>query len=65
MNCYVHAKEGTREEAVAVCKICGMGVCLEHAVERNALKVQSVGLAGYPDRSMLILCKRDADAVGE
>ena len=66
MKCYVHAREGSREEAVAVCQVCGMGVCLDHAVERDMplRQFQSPGLAGYPDRSMVILCKRDAEAVG-
>lgn len=65
MKCYVHAKEGSREEAVAICAVCGMAVCLDHAVERNVplTRLQSPGLAGYPDRSMVILCRRDAGAL--
>ncbi len=67
MKCYVHAKAGAREEAVAVCHVCGMAVCLEHAVERNVPleQLRSPGLAGYPDRSMVILCQRDAQALSD
>ena len=31
MKCYVCAKKGLDNEAVAVCIVCGMGVCMEHA----------------------------------
>lgn len=61
MNCYVHAKEGSPEQAVAVCRTCGMGVCLQHAVERNVLLERLGGptWTGGPS-TMAILCQRDA-----
>ena len=62
MKCYIHAKEGFSEEAVAVCVICGMGLCPDHAVERNLPVRSSSGQAGYPERGMLILCPQDAKA---
>lgn len=30
MKCYLCAEEGKEEEALAVCIVCGMGVCKEH-----------------------------------
>ncbi|MPZ23647.1 MAG: DUF2180 family protein [Dehalococcoidia bacterium] len=30
MNCYVHACEGRELPAVATCKFCGVGMCLDH-----------------------------------
>ena len=60
MRCYMHAKEGAIEEAVAVCIVCGMGVCMAHAVERDLPVQRPAGMAGYPERGMLILCQRDA-----
>jgi hypothetical protein len=62
VKCYVHAKEGSAVDAVAVCVVCGMGVCMEHAVERDLPVRTSAGLAGYPERGMLILCPVDAKA---
>jgi len=32
MKCYVCAKMGKDTDAVAVCIVCGMGVCMEHAI---------------------------------
>ena len=31
MKCYVCAKNGIERDAVGVCIVCGMGVCMEHA----------------------------------
>ncbi len=61
MKCYIHASEGSSEEAVAICVVCGMGVCMEHAVERDMPVARPPGQAGYPERAMLILCQRDAE----
>ena len=41
MRCYPCARQGKVEEAVAICIICGMGVCLDHAL-REELLVQDV-----------------------
>ena len=71
MKCMVDAQEGLRRgelpdewkarDAVAVCSICGMGLCLAHLVERE------VSLAGRvsgwaSETSMVVLCERCATA---
>jgi hypothetical protein len=33
MLCYVHAREGVEVYAVAMCRNCGVGVCLTHLAE--------------------------------
>ena len=33
MICYIHAREGLEVQAVATCRNCGVGVCLEHMAE--------------------------------
>lgn len=35
MKCYVDAKAGTDKEAVAVCSVCGKGLCMEHTNVRT------------------------------
>ena len=62
MKCYVDAREGANKEAVAVCSSCGMGLCVEHVVDQEMLLSRPPGLAGYPERGMLILCERCAEA---
>ena len=37
MKCYICAKQGKDEEAVAICIVCGMGLCLHHAIKENLL----------------------------
>ena len=32
MKCYVCAKQGKDSDAIAICIICGMGICMDHAV---------------------------------
>ncbi len=59
MKCYTHAKEGVDKEAVAVCAVCGMALCMEHVHEREVPMVQRVsGWAGQT--TMHILCERCA-----
>ncbi len=41
MICYPCSQRGTTREAVAVCIICGMAVCMEHAI-REELLVEDV-----------------------
>jgi hypothetical protein len=41
MKCYVCAKQGKHEEAVAICIVCGMGLCSEHAF-RQELPVRDI-----------------------
>ena len=63
MNCYLEAKAGTEKEAVAVCAVCGMGLCMDHLTEIDNPPAASVGLMG--DRShMAILCPRCAHQPG-
>ena len=35
MKCYFCAKEGKDKDAVAICIICGLGVCNEHLVREE------------------------------
>ncbi len=35
MKCYICAKEGRSSDAVAVCIVCGMGLCTEHAIREE------------------------------
>ncbi|MDO5851316.1 MAG: DUF2180 family protein [Methanobacteriaceae archaeon] len=44
MKCYVCAKEGRDTEAIAICIVCGMGLCDEHIV-REDIELWS---GGYP-----------------
>lgn len=44
MECYVCAKLGKKTEAVGVCIVCGMGVCMEHAVRDDV----EMWTGGYP-----------------
>jgi len=37
MKCYVCAKQGVDSEAVAICIICGMGLCMGHAFKEELL----------------------------
>jgi len=37
MRCYICAKQGKTEEAVAICIVCGMGLCLHHAIKEELL----------------------------
>jgi hypothetical protein len=46
MKCYVCAKQGVDEEAVAICIVCGMGLCLGHAF-KEALEVKDIIDWGY------------------
>jgi hypothetical protein len=44
MKCYVCAQEGRDTDAVAICIVCGMGVCMEHLVREEV----EVWEGGYP-----------------
>jgi len=44
MKCYVCAKEGKDTDAVAVCIVCGMGLCMKHAIREE----MDVWEGGYP-----------------
>ena len=44
MKCYVCAKEGKDSDAVGVCIVCGMGLCMEHVIREDT----EVWQGGYP-----------------
>ena len=44
MKCYVCAQQGKDEEAVAICIVCGMGVCMAHAIRKDRNRWEG----GYP-----------------
>jgi len=44
MKCYICAREGRSSDAVAICIVCGMGLCREHAI-REELEMWE---GGYP-----------------
>jgi hypothetical protein len=44
MQCYECAKKGVKSEAVAICIVCGMGVCNDHLV-RSEIDMWE---GGYP-----------------
>ena len=35
LKCYICAKMGKDVDAVAVCIVCGMGVCMEHSIREE------------------------------
>ncbi|AIY90309.1 DUF2180 family protein [Geoglobus acetivorans] len=35
MKCYICKEQGKDTEAVAICIVCGMGVCMEHLVRKD------------------------------
>jgi hypothetical protein len=37
MKCYVCAKQGVDKDAVAMCIVCGMGLCMGHAFKEELL----------------------------
>ncbi|MDN7025551.1 DUF2180 family protein [Methanoculleus sp. FWC-SCC1] len=44
MRCYVCAMEGAVSDAAAVCIVCGMGLCVEHAIRDDV----ELWEGGYP-----------------
>jgi hypothetical protein len=44
MKCYVCAKMGKSTDAVAICIVCGMGMCMDHTIRRDV----DVWEGGYP-----------------
>jgi len=44
MKCYLCAEEGADSDAVAVCIVCGMGLCMKHAIREE----HDVWEGGYP-----------------
>lgn len=55
MKCYVCAESGETKDAVAVCVVCGMGLCKEHA-HRSDVPIR--GREWAPQQTtMIILCE--------
>lgn len=46
MECHVCAKAGKKTEAVGICIVCGMGLCMEHALRKDV----DLWEGGYPSR---------------
>ncbi len=44
MKCYICAQEGKDTDALAVCIVCGMGLCQEHIIRQE----MDVWEGGYP-----------------
>lgn len=44
MKCYVCAKLGITTDAVGICIVCGMGLCMEHAIREENV----IWEGGYP-----------------
>ena len=44
MQCYVCAKAGKQTEAVGICIVCGMGLCMDHALREDV----DLWEGGYP-----------------
>ncbi|SHJ83168.1 Uncharacterized protein SAMN02745165_03296 [Malonomonas rubra DSM 5091] len=59
MKCYECAKDGNSSDAVAVCAVCGMGLCMDHAIEKDVPLVQRT--SGWVDHKIIhILCSKCA-----
>jgi len=64
MYCYVCAKEGKQTPALAVCIVCGMGMCMDHLVVEH-LPIEDVKNWGfsseqitYPEKLPRLLCQQ-------
>lgn len=60
MKCYVCAKNGESSEAVAVCAVCGMGLCMDHSIEKD-VKLVSRGSGWAGGKIIHILCGKCAE----
>jgi hypothetical protein len=67
MECYVCAQAGKKTTAVGVCIVCGMGLCMEHAIRDDVVMWEG----GYPfpqvkgDKKLpRILCAECKEALG-
>lgn len=61
MKCYLDAQAGADKDAVAVCAVCGMGLCAEHAIEREGRPHRAGLVDPGIGPAMLILCPRCAE----
>jgi hypothetical protein len=53
MNCYVCKLQGKDEPAVAICIVCGMGLCLDHVVREELPVYESVNAGMAASRHKL------------
>ncbi len=60
MKCYVCAKSDKTSEAVAVCAVCGMALCMDHVIERDVPLVQR-GSSWVDQKIIHILCPKCAE----
>jgi hypothetical protein len=44
MKCYIDAMEGKDKDAVAICIVCGMALCMDHAIREDV----TIWEGGYP-----------------
>jgi hypothetical protein len=44
MKCYICAKAGKETDAVGICIVCGMGLCMDHAIRED----MDIWEGGYP-----------------
>ncbi len=55
MKCYVCTKENKSSDAVAICVVCGMGLCKDHVIEKMVPLVQRT--SGWATQEVIhILC---------
>ena len=71
MRCYTCDQAGKAMEAVSICIVCGMGVCSEHAIQRDVPVMGTlwqglVPVKGPMPKSMMrILCDTCAQALAQ
>jgi hypothetical protein len=44
MKCYICAERGVDSDAVSVCIVCGMGLCMKHSIRKDREQWEG----GYP-----------------
>lgn len=66
MQCYVCAKAGKQTEAVGICIVCGMGLCMEHVI-RDDVELWEAGPVFAQTKKQLrlprILCAECKEAM--
>jgi len=71
MKCYICAKQGIDEEAVAICIVCGMGLCLGHAFKEELAVADVINWGfgeekiDYPHTLPRFICAECKLAIGQ